>query len=109
MNSKSPNDFRWSIRLTGDERIYIGITSQEQSEDSFVCNYDKYAIIYSSYHGKIVKESNTIEIDANKAEPDGVIHFRFQPKLKKFSLSIVCTKVFSIYSTKIVCSKSFVN
>ena len=89
MNSKSPNDFRWSVRLTGDNLVYIGIASRLQ-RNNYVGNYDEYAIIYSPQHGKIYKESGRVAIDAIKAESDAEIHFRFQPKLKKFSFSIVC-------------------
>ena len=90
MNSKSPNDFRWSIRLNDDLRIYIGIASQLQRKNAFVGNYDEYAIIYTPYAGKIHKERNKIRIDTLTAGIHEEIHFRFQSKLKKFSFSIVC-------------------
>jgi len=87
MNSKFPNDFRWSIRLTGDSSIYIGIAAKElQRERTFVGDYDEFAIIYFPSTGKIYK--NGREIDYIKGECGGEIHFRCQPKQKKFSLAI---------------------
>ena len=90
MNSKSPNNFRWSIRLTSGLWIYIGIASKLQRENNFVGNYDEYAIIYSASSGQVHKEKNTIQIDTIKAESGDEIDFRFLPKQKKFSFSIVC-------------------
>ena len=97
INSKSPNDFRWSVRLTGGNRIYIGIASQLQRKSAFVGNYDQYAIIYSPAYGTIHKDRNQIQIETIKAESGGEIHFRFQPKLKKFSFSIVCNNIFNLF------------
>ena len=93
MNSKSPNDFRWSIRLTGDTSIGIGIASQLQRKENFVVNYDEYAILYYRCTGIIYHKSKNIEIDI---ECGGEIHFRFQPKQKKFSFAIVCIILFMV-------------
>ena len=99
MNSKSPNDFRWSFRLTGDPYIFIGIASKLQRKSgykNFVGNHDEYAIAYSPKTGEINKGFNAIIIDGIKAGPDGEIHFTFQPKLKKFSIAIVCIILFMV-------------
>ena len=70
--------------------IYIGIASKLQRKNDFVGQYDEYAIIYFPHTGKIYKKGQKNEIYAIKVESSGEIHFRFQPKLKKFSLSMVC-------------------
>ena len=109
MNSKSPNDFRWSIRLNDDLRIYIGIASQLQLETTCIGNYDEYAILYCCYAGKICLHETRSKkiIDAIEVgSADTEIHFRFQPKLKKFSFSIVC-KIIILCLWWIVCKLNF--
>ena len=100
MNSKSPNVFRWSIRLPRDPPIYIGIASKLQRENTFIANYDEYAIIYCPNNGlisigregnKILSNAKAIEFERGEA-----IHFRFQPKLKKFSFAMVCIILFMV-------------
>ena len=91
MNSKSSNDFRWSARLTGEDTYtYIGITSQLQARDAWVESYDKNSIIYSPLGKWIYKGSASFEsqILPNATYGDEV-HFKFQPKLKKLSISLV--------------------
>ena len=90
MNSKSPNEFRWSVRITGHVfDFYIGIASKLDPKSYFIGNYDEHAIIYAPHDGSIHKEKNQVSINASKAKSGEEIHFRFQPKLKKISLTLV--------------------
>ena len=47
MNTKSPFDFRWCIRVTGGLWIYIGIASKLQQKNTSIGDYDKNAILFS--------------------------------------------------------------
>ena len=90
MNSKSPNDFRWSVRITGHVfDFYIGIASKLERKTNFIGSYDEYAIIYAAQDGSIRKQRNSVCINTSKAKSGEEIHFRFQPKLKKISLTLV--------------------
>ena len=89
MNSESANDFRWSVRITCEENIYIGIATKFQQSYSWIEHNDGEAILYFPQSGKIYKGTNSIQGDIIAAKHEDEIHFRFQPKLKKFSISIV--------------------
>ena len=92
MNCKSSNDFRWSVRLiSGDAGIYIGITSKLQAKDDWVESGDTNSIVYSPLAKHIYKgTSESFECKIlPKANTGDEIHFKFQPKLKKFSISLV--------------------
>ena len=98
MNCKSPNDFRWSARLTSGSpletspKTYIGITSELQARDDWVESYDENSIICSPLGKWIVVEgllSNFSSQILPRATSGDEIHFKFQPKLKKFSISLV--------------------
>ena len=96
MNTNSLNDFRWSVRLTGGNWMNIGIASGLQRTTQCIINYDENAIIYHPYNGNIFKNMTTkIHQKTNEAENGDEIHFRFQPKLKKFSISFVCSIIFN--------------
>ena len=73
MNSKSSKKFRWSVRLTSDSStsIYIGIASKLERKDDYIENYDENSVLCTN------------------AKSGDEIHFRFQPKLKNFSISLV--------------------
>ena len=90
MNTKSPFDFRWSIRVSGGTWISIGIASKLKKKDTFIGDYDKNAILFSPRGWTVSKGDQTIQTEIAKDKYGGEIHFRFQPKLKKFSLSLVC-------------------
>ena len=92
MNTKSPFDFRWCIRVTGGLWIYIGIASKLQQKNTSIGDYDKNAILFSPRAWTVSKGDQTIQIGIpnGKLYPGGEIHFRFQPKLKKFLISLVC-------------------
>ena len=111
MNSKSSNDFRWSIRITGvaDNMLRgrdpcggcgfsIGIASKFQHQKDYIINYDTNAISFEPYSGYILKGKNLMKVaDIQRstimkpANSGDEIHFRFQSKLKKLSISLVCS------------------
>ena len=105
MNTKSPFDFRWSIRVTGGRWIYIGIASKLQRKNTSIGDYDKNAILFSPRDWTVSKGSQTIQTGIAKSKYEGEIHFRFQPKLKKFSLSLVCL----LYILNLFCSLAMLN
>ena len=90
MNCKSSNNFRWSVRLE-NSGTYIGITSKLQARDAWVESYDQNSIIYLPldkliwYKGKSSFKCRIL----SKATSGDEIHFKFQPKLKNFSISLV--------------------
>ena len=98
MNSKSSNDFRWSVRLTGDTRKWIGlgIASNELVHNELsetIYKNDKNAIVYYPYFGILGSGKASSPWSATQSIPKGKsgdeIQFRFQPKMKKFLISIV--------------------
>ena len=98
MNSKSSNDFRWSVRLTGDTRKWIGlgIASNElvQKELSgeylfWITHYDENAIAFHPFSGSIWIGTTHIQQVNTYLKSGDEIHFRFQPKMKKFLISFV--------------------
>ena len=98
MNSKSTNDFCWSARLNFGENtsIYIGIASKFQPSYYYNMNHfnDETSIIYEPKYGYIHKGSTVIQEDIIGAKIGDEVHFRFRPKLKKFSISFVSSIVF---------------
>ena len=90
MNSKSPTDVRWSLRIDGDVfNFFIGIASKFEHTTTYIGNYDEYAIIYIPDQGRISHKRNKVHMNTVKVKCGDEIHFRFQPKLKKFSVSVV--------------------
>ena len=106
MNSKSSNDFRWSIRFNAHQntpkRAYIGIASKFHFQNlnsivPVIVPYYENAIVLGfhrtdrRFYNRITVENkqkyliNKIISSANEDE----IHFRFQSKLKKLSISLV--------------------
>jgi hypothetical protein len=86
MNSKCSNNFRWSIRLADGIGIYIGIASKLRINSS-ISDFDENSIFYAPHVGKIRKGNTVIRRNIIKAKKGDEIHFRFQPKLKKFTIS----------------------
>jgi len=83
--------------MTGDVKdFYIGIASKLQRIDKFIGHYDEYAIIYAPYLECVWKGKKKIQTGIIKLNPGEDIHFKFQPKLKKFSFSLVCLLLFFI-------------
>ena len=96
MNSQSVNDFRWSVRITGAEGISIGIATKLQ-HDEWLEDYDENAIIYMPFAGEIHTEKELFQENIIEAKNGDEVHFRFQPKLKKFSISFVSLKQILIF------------
>ena len=96
MNSKSSNDFRWSVRITDDVSLLcLGIASNEfiqnelpEADENMFYN-DKNAIVYYPYAGIIQREMKLIQQMTTNVTSGDEIHFRFQPKMKKFLISVV--------------------
>ena len=104
MNSKSSNESRWSVRINKmpsyDEWLVTGIATKLQRitdrsvGHDLIHNYDKKAIIFFPFgdsFGLICEGETTLQDHITKAKNGDEIHiqFRFQPKLKKFSISFV--------------------
>jgi hypothetical protein len=87
MNSKSSNNVRWSIKLTDESNIYIGIASKLQQDYEWIEHYDENAIVLFPCDGMIFTGQTKIRANIIKAKKGDEIHFRFQPKLKKFTIS----------------------
>ena len=94
MNSESANDFRWSVRLTAGY-TYIGVATK-LPDDEWIEHNDVNAIIYEPYGGKIL-EGKTMVKKIISAKNGDEIHFRFQPKLKKFSISFVSSIILDCF------------
>ena len=88
MNSESANDFRWSVRITSAAWIFIGIASKLQ-QDKWIEEIDENAIIYFPHDGEIYTGNELFQENIIIAKNGDEVHFRFQPKLKKFSISFV--------------------
>ena len=91
MNSKSSQDFRWSVRLNGGTWIAIGMATKLQLKDDLITQYDENAIIYHPMSSQMNKGKINSGLNFTKAKAGDVIQFRFQAQLKKFSFSFVCT------------------
>ena len=96
MNSQSTNAFRWSIRITGDNYIYIGIASKLRQLE-WIEDVDENAILYFPYTGEIYTENELFQDDIIKAKNGDEVHFRFQPKIKKFSISFVSSMILDCF------------
>ena len=90
MNSNSAHDFQWSLMIK-DGAVRIGITSKLQQISDLIENFDENAIIYSIWHGTIRKNGRNVQSKIARPESGDVIHFKFSPKLMKFSISVVCS------------------
>ena len=92
MNSESPHDFRWSVRLTAGF-THIGIATETPKDSKL----KHYAITYEPYNGKIYEGFQMLKNDISEAINGDEIHFRFQSKLKKFSISFVSSIIFDCF------------
>ena len=93
MNSKSRKEFRWSVRLIKGNWIGIGIATSSPPTNDNIRFHDQNAIICHPYSGLVMQEKTTIQSNIINADNGDEIHFRFQPKLKKFSISFVCSSI----------------
>ena len=94
MNSKSSNDIRWSVRLTDGGWICLGIasnelTQNEQYHKQHINLKDENAIGYFPYTGMIRRGRTAKKTMPTNVKYGDEIHFRFQPKMKKFFIAFV--------------------
>ena len=90
MNSKSSKTFRWSVRLTGNSSVSTGIASKLERKDDWIDSYDENSIFFDPYNEKIYNGMGKyFPSNITNLKPGDEIHFRFQPKLKKFIISFV--------------------
>ena len=89
MNTKSSKTFRWSVRLIGDSWVYTGIASKLEQRRAWIEDYDENSIIFYPYMSKICKGTKESPSNITNVKSGDEIHFRFQPKFKKFSVSLV--------------------
>ena len=98
MNSKSANDFYWSLKCDfKEDACYIGIASIIQRSNSFLGAHDENAILFDLHFGTITKGSYVYRHSVISVDSKDEIHLKFQPKLKKFSIAI------PQYRYKVVC------
>ena len=94
MNSKSHNDFRWRVEVTGGLWISIGISSELRQVNEWIEDYDEKAILCmlypeeDSFEGYIYLGETEIHEHIVISKSDE-IQFLFQPKLKKFTILLV--------------------
>ena len=113
MNSKSSSESRWSVRIndTVGEWLATGIATELHRKNEAIKNYDENAIMFLPFHGSIYKRLTKIQQNITKAKNGDEIHFRFQPKLRMFSISFVskiivsCVFIYGLYS--IIKQKAF--
>ena len=90
MSSKSSKNIRWSVRVNNSYYIWVGIASKLKLKDDWIESYDENSILFAPFNSKIYKGlSQTLPSNITNAKSGDEIHFRFQPKLKKFSISLV--------------------
>ena len=89
MNTKSMHDYQWSIKLGNSHWFYIGVASRLQKAMVCIEDYDKNAILFNTTDGIIYLGKNEIQKDVIKPQDGDLINCRFQPKLKKFCVSLV--------------------
>ena len=96
MNSKSSKTFRWSVRLTDNGGFFTGIASKLKGSNAWIDGYDKNSILFSLFESKIYKGlSKSFPSNITNVKSGDEVHFRFQPKLKKFSITFVGLIIFS--------------
>ena len=91
MSTKSETDFEWSVKLLCNTPIRVGIGSQLLNlGDADIFYRDENAILYNS-SGKLGISVGTNKIHFHPAQHKSgdVIHFRFQPRTKKFYIHLV--------------------
>ena len=92
MNSKSSNDFCWSVRITDDQCTAIGIaTKLKQINEPIYNKQDENSIIFYPCHGNIWAGQTVLHEGISKTKSGAEYHFRFQPKTKKLLISFVST------------------
>ena len=91
MNSKSSKTFRWSVRLlTCINWFSIGIASKLERGNAWIHDYDRNSIFFDPYDEKIYNGmGKNFPSNITNVKPGDEIHFRFEPKLKKFTISFV--------------------
>jgi len=75
-------------KQTGDGYIYLGIATKLQRIDTWIENYDGNAICYSPKGRAMYRGTKMIRKNIIQANSGDEIHFKCQPKLKKFTVSI---------------------
>ena len=99
MNSKSSNDFRWSIRITDDPWIGIGIASKlKRTKDQAIYTTDENSIIFFPWIGNIWTGNRILHEEICKTKSGAECHFKFQPKMKKLLISFVSTIILTFLS-----------
>ena len=91
MNSKSSNDIGWSVRLTDNKWICLGIASNEliqNEQPGHIIDNDKNPIVYYPCAG-IIRSGRVSKQVSTYLKSGDEIHFRFQPKMEKFLISFV--------------------
>ena len=91
------HDFHWSIRLGNSNWFYVGVAARGPARGPVrgpqkpvhIGNYDKNSILFHTRDGVVFVGEDQIVCDFPRANIGDVIHFRFQPKLKKFCISLV--------------------
>ena len=88
MNDKSICNFHWSIELGNDEWFYVGVTTTIENFSNYITRHDHKAIFLDTRDGVILKKNRVLtKIDVLKNT--SIVHFRFEPKSKKFYISTV--------------------
>ena len=88
MSTKSLSDYRWSVTLIKGSTIGVGIATEWIS-------FDENAIIYYPQGGNIWKGNEVLKGTTTKAKSGEPleIHLKFQPKLKKLTISLVSSMI----------------
>ena len=91
LNTKRTDEVVWSVRniSNDDDSSYYstGIATKLQTVKRWIENYDENAIIYDN--DGYLRLGENITVNLIHATEGDEIHFRFQPKLKKISLTLV--------------------
>ena len=90
MNTKSPKDFEWSVKLIGDQHFHVGIATQFQNKGGHITGYDSEAILYSSDGNIRVGNKTKYRMDVEQKSED-IINFIFQSRIKKLAITTVST------------------
>ena len=92
MNSKSSNEFRWSVRITDDPWIAIGIATKLKQVKAPIFNtQDENSIIFYPCYGNIWAGKTLVHEAICMTNFGAEYHFKFQPKMKKLFILVVST------------------
>ena len=95
MSTRSPTDFKWSVKVIHGSSFCVGIASKLNRKYSYIDEYDSNAILYYCWSqsesgiGNLCNGMGIVHSDLKEYKSGDVIRFRFKPQRKKLLIDLV--------------------